>query len=85
MLLGLKGKPSVQVKLTQYIGESVSEESQAALRRIKEHLEKENETLTWRLIRLLRQLLPNNPLNQERGNQEQRPLDDIRIEGNRFS
>lgn len=77
---GKKVSPEVQVKITQYIGESMSEESQEALSRIKEHLEKENETLAWRLMQLLRQLLPSNPLHQR----ERRALDDVRLEGMRF-
>jgi len=80
ILKGKKVSPKVQVKITQYIGESMSEESQEALSRIKEHLEKENETLAWRLMQLLRQLLPSNPLHQR----EQRALDDVRLEGMRF-
>jgi hypothetical protein len=58
----------------------MSEESQNALRRIKEHLEKENETLAWRLMQPLRRLLPGNPLHRR----EPRALDDVRLEGTRF-
>ena len=81
ILKGKKVSPEVQVKITQYIGESMTEESQEALRRIKEHLEKENETLAWRLMRLLRQLLPSNPLHER----EPRALDDVRLEGTRLN